>query len=106
MKPTIGISRTNARRALAVLAGLMAFWAVVAFLVLPPILRPIAERKLSQALHRPVTLRRLALNPFTLSATLEGLEVKEKGGVGRFFSFDRFRANFEAVSLLKGGPVI
>jgi len=76
------------------------------FLVLPHFLRPVAERKLARLLHRPVTLRRLSLNPFALSATLEGLDVKEKGGAGPFFSFERLYVNLEAVSLLKGGPVI
>lgn len=99
-------NRPIARKALGVAAGLLVLWAVAGFLVLPRILRPVAERKLAQALHRPVTLRRLSLNPFTLSATLDGLEVKEKGGGGPFFSFERLYVNLEAVSLFKGGPVI
>ena len=53
-----------------------------------------------------MTLRRLSLNPFALSAALEGLDVKEKGGAGPFFSFERVYVNLEAISLLKGGLVI
>jgi uncharacterized protein involved in outer membrane biogenesis len=85
---------------------LLVFWAIAGFLILPRLLRPVAERKLSESLHRPVTLRALSINPFALSATLEGLEVKEKGGAGRFLSFDRLAVNLEAISLFKGGPVI
>src|SRR6266496_3970470 len=99
-------NRPLVRRALGIAAGLLVLWAAAGFLVLPHLLRPFAERRLTDVLHRPVTLRRLSLNPFALSATLEGLEVKEKGGSGPFFSFERLYANLQAVSLLKGGPVI
>jgi hypothetical protein len=103
--PDIG-NHPLARKALGIAAGLLALWAVAGFLVLPRVLRPVAERKLAGLLHRPVTLRRLSLNPFALSATLESLDVKEKGGAGPFFSFERLYVNLEAISLLKGRPVI
>jgi uncharacterized protein DUF748 len=105
MKLPAGIRPPTVRKALAVLAGLLLFWAVAGFLVLPGLLRPVAERKLSELLHRPVKLRRLALNPFSLSVTLDGLEIREKGGAGPFVAFERFSVNLEAVSLFKGGPV-
>ena len=98
--------RPLVRRVLLLAAGLLVLWAVAGFLVLPPLLRPFVERKLAEALHRPATVRRLSINPFALSAALEGLVVKEKGGSGPFFSFERLYVNLEAVSLLRGGPVI
>ena len=100
------LSRPRGRRILVWAFGAVAFWAVLGFLVLPPVLRPHLERKLAAALHRPVSLRGLSLNPFTLSATLEGLDVKAKDGAGPFFSFERLHVNLEAVSLFEGGPVI
>src|SRR5450759_3924385 len=95
-------NRPLARKALGIGAGLLVLWAVAGFLVLPHFLRPFAEHKLAGLLHRPVTLRRLLLNPFALSATLEGLDVKEKGGAGPFLSFERLYVNLEAISLFKG----
>ncbi|HSP94570.1 MAG TPA: DUF748 domain-containing protein [Thermoanaerobaculia bacterium] len=106
MKPLERWNRPLARKALGILAGLLVLWAVAGFLVLPGILRGVVERKLAERLHRPVTLRRLSLNPFALSATLDGLDVKEKGNAGPFFSFERLYLNVEAVSLFKGGPVV
>src|SRR6266498_3526541 len=94
------------RKALGVVAGFLVLWAAAGFLVLPRLLRPAVEGKLSELLHRPVTLHRLSVNPFALSAVLEGLDVKEKGGAGSFFSFERLYVNLEVVSLLKSGPVI
>ncbi|HKF42134.1 MAG TPA: DUF748 domain-containing protein, partial [Thermoanaerobaculia bacterium] len=103
---TLRVNRPLVRRILIVVAGVLAIWAILGFLVLPPILRGVAERKLSEALHRPVALRRLSLNPFTLLATLEGLDVKEKGGKGPFLSFDLLAMNLEAISIFRGGPVV
>ena len=99
------LNRPLARKVLILIAGFLAIWAIVGFLALPAFLRGVLERKLSESLHRPVTLRKLAINPFTLSATLEGLEVKERGGAGRFFSFERLVVNLEAVSLFRWAPV-
>ncbi len=100
------LERPRLRRLLAVCAGMIVLWAVAGFLVLPHFFRPVVERKLAERLHRPVALRGLSLNPFTLSATLEGLEVKEKGGAGPFFSFERLYVNAEVSSVFRGGPVL
>ncbi|HET7452792.1 MAG TPA: DUF748 domain-containing protein [Thermoanaerobaculia bacterium] len=106
MKLRSALGHPRTRRAFGIAAAILALWAVAGFLVLPHFLRSVIERKLAESLHRPVTLRKLSLNPFALSATLEGLEVKEKGGIGRFFSFDRLYANLEAVSLFRRAPVV
>ncbi|MGH9442427.1 MAG: DUF748 domain-containing protein [Thermoanaerobaculia bacterium] len=100
------IHQPRARKGLVVSAAVFALWAAAGFFVLPHFLRPVVERKLAESLHRPVTLRGLSLNPFTLSATLEGLEVKDRGGRGPFFSLERLYLNLEAVSLLRRAPVI
>ncbi len=106
MNPLPIVGRLLSRRALLAAAAFLAAWAVVGFLILPHFLRPVVERKIAERLHRPATLRRLSLNPFALSVTLEGLDVKDKGGVGPFFSVERLDVNLEAVSILRGGPVI
>ncbi|MFI5180749.1 MAG: DUF748 domain-containing protein [Thermoanaerobaculia bacterium] len=84
---------------------LLILWAVAGFLVLPRLLRPVVERKLTERLHRPVTLRSLSINPFALSATLEGLSVKDRDG-GHFFSFESLYVNLEMSSIFRGGPVL
>ena len=110
LKQTIRHPRTRA--GLWIGAAFLAAWAIAGFLVLPRFLRPVVERKLAASLHRPVTLRRLSLNPFALSATLDGLDVKERSGAGSgsasasFISIERLYVNLEAASIFRGGPVI
>ncbi len=95
----------SSKRILGIAGGLVVLWAAVGFLVLPRVLRPVVERKLSESLHRPVTLRGLSINPFALSATLEGLAVKDRDG-GPFFSFESLYVNLESISIFRGGPVV
>ena len=51
----------------------------------------------ARALHRKATLRGLSINPFALSATLKGLDVKDRDGTGPFLSFESLYVNAEAV---------
>ena len=100
------IRTPRARKLLGTAAGLVGLWAIVGFFLLPPLLRPIVERKLAESLHRPVKVRRLALNPFALSATLEGLDVRDRDGIRAFLTFERLYVNLEFSSLLRRGPVV
>ncbi len=93
------------RWTVGIAGALLAFWAILGFLVLPPFLRPTIERRISEALHRKATLRGLSINPFALSATLSGLDVKDKDG-GPFLSFERLTVNAEIASVFRGGPVL
>ena len=102
----VTIRRGHIRRTLVVVAAVLAVWALAGFFLLPHFLRPVVERKIAERLHRPATLRRLSMNPFALSVTLEGLDVKDKGGADAFFSLERLYVNLEAASIFRGGPVI
>ena len=99
------LKHPRAKRILAIAGAALVLWAAVGFLVLPRLLRTVVERKISERLHRPVTLRGLSINPFALSATLEGLHVKDPSG-GPFVSFESLYLNLEASSLIRGGPVL
>ncbi|MDR0378945.1 MAG: DUF748 domain-containing protein, partial [Candidatus Accumulibacter sp.] len=86
--------------------GATALFAVLGFLVLPPIVRHVAVDKLSEALHRPVNIDRVAINPFTLTLEVENLNIGEREGETSFAGFERLRVNLQASSLFRGGPVI
>src|SRR5262245_14140893 len=85
------------RRCLLWAAGLLAFYTVFGFLVLPLIVKMVAAKQLTKLLDREVTIEALRLNPYTLSATVRGLLIKDKDGE-RFVSWDEFHANFQLVS--------
>jgi hypothetical protein len=81
------------RAAWAVLA-----YALIGFLILPPIVRIVAVKQLTKQLDREVSIRSVRLNPFALSATVRGLLIKDKDGQP-FVSWDEVYVNFQLASL-------
>ncbi len=79
------------------LLGLVALYAVVGFLILPPIIRSVAAKQLTQQLGREVSIQKVKLNPFVLSVTVDGLLIKDKDGQP-FVSWDEVYVNFQLSS--------
>jgi hypothetical protein len=77
--------------------GLLFFYAILGFLILPPIVRTVAVRQLSRQLDREVSIQNVKLNPFVLSATVQGLLIKDKDGKP-FISWDEVYVNFQISS--------
>ena len=92
-----------------VFVGLVIFFAVFTlfgFFGLPPIVKSLLSKKLSEALHREVTIEQIKINPYALSLTVRGLLVKEKGGSEKFVSFDELYVNLQSISALRFAPVL
>lgn len=79
---------------------------ITGFLVLPPIVKSILLKKLSENLHRNVSIQKLTINPFMFSMKINGFEIKERNGTKPFLSFDELYVNAQLVSLIKGGIVL
>lgn len=86
-------------------AGL-ALIAIVGFLAVPPILKSVLVRQLSDKLHRETSIRQIEFNPFNLAVKVTGFSMKERGGAGPFLSFEELYLNFEIASVFRGGPVL
>jgi len=84
----------------------MVAYAVAGFLVLPPIVRSQAEKRLSTELGRAVSIGRIRLNPFTLSVAVEQLDVKERDGASSFLGWSRLYVRFDALRSLAGAWVL
>ena len=91
-----------------IVIGLLIFFAVftiVGFFVLPPILKSILTQKLSENLHREVTIGDIKLNPYALSLTVRKLMIKERDGSRPFVSFDELYVNLQTISIYEKGVV-
>ena len=88
------------------LAGIIVAIAILGFLVAPPIVKSQAEKELTTLLHRPVTIEKVAINPFVPSATVRGFMVKEKDGSTTAISFEELYVNLAYSSLLRFAPVV
>jgi hypothetical protein len=62
--------------------------------------------KLSQALQRPVTIDKIKINPYLLTLTVKGLEIKEKSGSEKFVAFDEFYVNVDTSSIYRRALIL
>lgn len=88
------------RRPILVLTGIYGLWLLAGALLVPALVKPRLEREASLALKRPVTVAKLRFNPFTFGATLEGLQVTERGG-GEWITLRRLHVNPDVLRLLR-----
>ena len=79
---------------------------IIGFFAIPPIVKPYLLETLSKTLNRQVSLSDLSLNPYTLTFTLRGFEIKEPKGEATFVSFDELVANLDIRSIFKQAPVV
>ena len=62
-------------RILAILAGfLLLLYSLIGFLAVPYIITQYVVPAAAERLHHPVLVQHVALNPFTLALTIDGLE--------------------------------
>jgi len=86
------------RKILLWTAGIVLFYTVMGFLILPLIIRVVAVSQLSKQLGgREVKIQKVKLNPYALSVTIRGLLIKDKDGEP-FVSWDEVYVNFQLAS--------
>ncbi len=81
-------------------------FSITGFFILPPVLKSVLTKKLSEGLHRQVFIRQIKVNPFMLSVTLRGFVVNEKNNKDTFASFDELYVNLQSMSVLRRGLIL
>ena len=104
-KPRLKEKVNAIQKILLILAGVFLVYSLLGFFVVPPVVRIIAEKDLSKALKRPTAIRKISFNPYNLTLTVYGLSVAGQKG-GRFISVGKITADFQIVSVFKGGVVL
>ena len=98
MKSHVGDSLAPRKRKLILwVLGLVLLYTVVGFLILPPIVRHVAVKQISQQLGREVSIDKVKINPFAMSASVQGLLIKDTDGKP-FISWDEVYVNFQLSS--------
>ncbi|MDH5203924.1 MAG: hypothetical protein OEW69_11810, partial [Nitrospirota bacterium] len=62
----------------------LVIFSLVGFFIVPPILKSVLTKKLSEELHRQVAISQVKVNPFMLSVTLRGFLVNERNNQDAF----------------------
>jgi uncharacterized protein involved in outer membrane biogenesis len=110
VKKLTGIYEKKIRpHAKKILIGLLIFFVVftiTGFFILPPVLKSILTKELSQNLHRGVTIGQIKINPCTLSVTVRGLLIKDRSSAETFVSCDELFLNLGSLSAIRMAPVL
>jgi hypothetical protein len=88
------------------LAGLLVAYAGIGFLAVPAIVKSQAARQAAEKLHRQLSIDEVSFNPFTLSASVQGLKMLEPDGRTVFASFERLGADLSWQSVAHLAPVV
>ncbi len=88
----------RAKVASGLLAGLIALYSLVGFVLLPYLITSYVIPAASDQIKHPIVLREAAFNPFTLSLRLTGLEVREQNETP-ILGFEELFVNLRAASL-------
>jgi len=87
-----------------ILIGLAIFFFVftlAGFFALPPFLKSVLIKKLSENLHREVTISQISVNPYALTIKVKGLLVRERDSSETFVSCDEIFLDFQSLSAFK-----
>jgi hypothetical protein len=86
--------------------GLVAAFGVLLGLVAPPLLRSQLAARLTEKLHREVSIEQIKINPYAMTLAVRGFLMKERDGQAPAVSFDELFVNLELQSLFRFAPVI
>jgi hypothetical protein len=97
--------RHRLRRALLWVAGAVVLYTLAAGIVLPVAVLPRLESALSAAVGRPVSIRRVRIDPFLLAISLEGVAADDPDGAP-FLRCETLSLDLELSSLLRRAIVL
>ena len=96
--------------ALGVLVGIFVLFGLLAYLWLPGYAKAKLEMALSDALHRPVTVQSIEIQPYTLELTIHAFRVGERPGTAdaehAILSVEKLYVNLSIASIARRAPVI
>jgi hypothetical protein len=92
------------RRAIKIAAWLVGFFilfSIVGFFVVPPVMKSVLVKKLSENLHRQVSIGEIKVNPYLLSVSVKKIAIKERQKSDIFVSLDEIYTQVSALSVFK-----
>jgi len=94
------------KKIVIVLAAFLILFTLIGFFALPPLLKNLLQDKLSETLHRPVSIQAIAVNPYLLRLTVKGFHIQDRSGKETFAAFDELFIDLESSSLVQRALVV
>ena len=86
-------------------AGIFLVFGLLGYFAAPPLLKSVLQKQLTAQLHRDVTIDKIAINPYGLSAQVNGLSIKAEGGK-EVAGFDEFFVDLSSASIFRLAAVV
>ncbi|MBA4417028.1 MAG: hypothetical protein C0392_03815 [Syntrophus sp. (in: bacteria)] len=86
--------------------GFIALFSIIGFFVVPPVMKSVLIKKLSENLNRDVFIKQIKVNPYTLSVSVKGIAIKNRGKTETFVSLDELFINASIASVFKRAIII
>ncbi|NOQ63761.1 MAG: DUF748 domain-containing protein [Methyloprofundus sp.] len=88
------------RKSLSIITGLIAFYTLLGFLILPMLVENQLPKLIESATGRKASIEKVSFNPYSLKLHLQGFSMQEKD-LQTFVSFDEFFFNIQFLSSIK-----
>ncbi|MGV0974434.1 MAG: DUF748 domain-containing protein [Azonexus sp.] len=95
----------RARRLGLWFVGIVLAFGILGYLAAPPLMKWLLVKQLSAELQREVSIEKIDINPYALSARVAGVSVKAEGG-REVAGFDELFVNLSSFSLFQFGAVV
>ncbi len=74
---------------------------IIGYFILPGVIKNMATEKISKALHRPVGIEKISINPYALSIAIRGFKISETAPSNdSFLAFQELYVNLHGISSL------
>ncbi|PKO37679.1 MAG: hypothetical protein CVU33_11805 [Betaproteobacteria bacterium HGW-Betaproteobacteria-6] len=87
------------------LVGIFVVFGLLGFFAAPPLIKLVLQKQLAQQLHRQVSIENIDINPYGLSAKINGFSIKADGGK-EVAGFDELFVNLSSASIFKLAAVV
>ena len=81
-------------------------YTVAGFWALPGVVKSLAEKHLSEVLHRAVSIEKVTINPFELAFSIKGFAVRDQNGTDNLLAFDELCAVVQGGSLIERALIL
>lgn len=86
--------------------AILAVYSAAGFLGVPPVIRILVSKNLSQTLHRTVTIEKVSFNPYTLVLDLKGFFISDRDQKSEFVSIKDIIIDLDMMSVFKRSLIL
>lgn len=99
------LKSSSGKRIAMWLVGVFLAFGLLGYFAAPPLIKSVLLKQLSQELQREVSIEKIDISPYALSAQVSGLSIKTKDGK-EIIGFDNLFVNLSSASIFKLAAVV